>query len=118
MSTLAQYQNIERFTCTGTTGIEVTYVLSPRGANPYAADRWVCAQCNRRVDTDPGRPLTERDLGHCVNGHCTCLHCGKVMARLACGCAREHSWHHCPGKTEADKLCPQHATPGGHRVRP
>lgn len=126
MTTLAITTNDALFTCTGEEGITVRFKRTHSHAEKdavYSTTRrtvmiwfhqWECLDCGKQTTTlDDGTP----DVGNCINGHCACLHCGKVLPRLKCGCPRPHSWNHCPGKTEADKLYPQHSQPGGHRVR-
>ena len=34
------------------------------------------------------------------------------------GCPREHNWRACPGKTEADRMQPQHADNHHHGRQP
>ena len=110
---------------------EATYrLISPdRGyGGPYGADRrpakWACVGCGQMVDGTDTEPwvktihFIDRPDGFtwstaCArNGHAPCRACGRPLARLNDGCPREHRWTECPGKTEADRMQPQHAHKG------
>lgn len=89
---------------------------------PYGQDRryakWACIACGAMVDgTDDTPVIYNRWNGEpeqlCArNGHAPCRACGKQLPRLNDGCPREHPWRRCPGKTEADRVNPQHAHAG------
>ena len=88
--------------------------------------RWECIDCGAPVDGSDAEPWpsyttfpdgTGEWNNRCArNGHAPCWACGQKLPRLNDGCPREHPWHRCPGKTEADRLRPQHAHTG-HQPR-
>ena len=100
---------------------------------PYGQDRrhakWACVHCGAKVYGDDDWPVgafTRRGFGQAAhwepitpcarNGHAPCRACGQMLPRLNDGCPREHRWQICPGKTEADRVQPQHAR-AGHLAR-
>lgn len=87
----------------------------PYGAK-WSAARWVCDTCGRSVRGTDDHPERLGDLTCVRNGHQPCRLCGTMLPALDCGCPREHQWTSCPGKTEADRITPQHGA-AGHRHR-
>lgn len=99
-------------------------VTRDRGwGGPYGQDRrpakWACIECGATVDGEDNHPwlglnrYTDRYDNRCAdNGHAPCRECGQMLPRLNDGCPREHRWTECPGKTEADRMNPQHAHAG------
>ena len=82
---------------------------------PYGQDRrparWACIDCGREVWGTDDKPMYVDNV--CSrNGHAPCHACGRKLPRLNDGCPREHNWRICPGKTEADRMNPQHADKG------
>lgn len=95
---------------------------------PYGQDwrpaEWVCIDCGHVVGGTnewPNQPTNGfgAPLNRCQrNGHAPCRLCGKPLPRLDDGCPREHNWRACPGKTEADRMQPQHAHKDHHARQP
>lgn len=91
------------------------------GQNRMAA-KWRCVECGHTVLGDDGRPYLRRGWASnrfndaCAdNGHAPCRLCGKPLARLNCGCPREHNVNLCPNKTKNDRVFPAHASVTPHR---
>lgn len=86
----------------------------PYGQNRQPA-KWACIDCGRTIRGEDSGPWIDTDwagkpIDKCQrNGHAPCRLCGKQLPRLNCGCPREHRVDLCPGKTEADRMMPQHA---------
>ncbi len=88
--------------------------------------KWQCVACGRIVDGTDERPYLSRSRwggrpgrfnNACAdNGHAPCRLCKKPLARLNCGCPREHNANVCPGKTAADRVYPTHASTTPHRT--
>ncbi|GAA2178252.1 hypothetical protein GCM10009785_00130 [Brooklawnia cerclae] len=110
-------------------GKTVYRMVSPdRGwGGPYGQDRkwawWACVWCGKKVPGTNNAPFVRRHpfTGEweevCArNGHAPCARCGAWLPRLNDGCPREHNWTACPGKTEADRVVPQHSA-SKHRER-
>ena len=98
---------------------ETTYRLASLGQNRgywQTPCVWVCTTCGSKTPGTPERPWYA-DTACARNGHAPCRLCGKQLARLNCGCPREHAHNRCPAKTEGDRMQPQHAHKG-HLVRP
>lgn len=99
---------------------EVPYRLVSKGrgwssayGQTWSPAKWACTICGSVVTGDHEAPDKWAAESRCVrNGHAPCAHCGKPLARLNDGCPREHNWRSCPGKTEADRMQPQHAHKG------
>jgi hypothetical protein len=98
-------------------------VTRDRGyGGPYGQYRqpakWACIECHAIVRGTDERPEVfnrwngEPDQLCARNGHAPCRECGQMLPRLNDGCPREHRWQVCPGKTEADRMIPQHAHKG------
>lgn len=85
--------------------------------------KWACIDCRAVVTGSDDAPHIvnkwngEPDQNCARNGHAPCRECGQQLPRLNDGCPREHPWRTCPGKTEADRMIPQHAHKG-HLERP
>ena len=95
----------------------------PYGQNRQPA-RWACVDCGRTIRGEDSGPWIDTDwagkpIDKCQrNGHAPCRLCGKPLPRLDDGCPREHNWRACPGKTEADRMQPQHADNHHHGRQP
>lgn len=96
------------------TGQATFRLVIPERSRGYGWMRatWRCIDCGARYYNGTNDNPYAADSACARNGHAPCRICGTLLARLNDGCAREHAWNRCPGKTEDDRCNPQHAHKG------